>query len=119
MQVVRTAFAFADFKVEAPNADAAESMALEMAGNHAFSEKGADYTIDDMTVEPAVKMTFESIMERDRYLRRKFPYMKPLEHSGAYKVRKGEITVNGETVVFRSTARSAQQRKSATAGLER
>ncbi len=42
--VCRTAVAFATIRVEADDADMAEHVALNNAGDHTYTEKDADYT---------------------------------------------------------------------------
>ena len=46
VEVCRIGYSFATIEVEAENEDEAEDLALEKAGNHDFSEKDAEYSVE-------------------------------------------------------------------------
>ena len=45
--VLRISYQFADIDVEAPTQEAADSKALDEAGNHLYSEKNVEYALAD------------------------------------------------------------------------
>ncbi len=49
VQVVRTAYAFKTIKVKANSEEEAKEKALDEAGDHEFSEKSSDYSVDGVS----------------------------------------------------------------------
>ena len=49
VNICRTSFAFANIRVKANSLDEATERALNEAGNHSYSEKDADYTVEGIT----------------------------------------------------------------------
>ena len=47
VNVIRTSYAFRTLEIEADNAEDAKEKAIDDADYHEFSEKSADYSVDD------------------------------------------------------------------------
>ena len=64
VEVCRTGYGHASFKIQAASADEAREKALDQAGGHLFSEKESEYTVTSISPDVQTPRTYKEIDQR-------------------------------------------------------